>query len=394
MEKLRIPEHLELLLTDEPVLDLYSFGPWRVPHGLYEEIAERAKTLNSHPKARDFPYKLTDFFDEHGSPPGAETWLLLSYLLGIGSVRGGSAGDIQYETLNWLLAKNLPPDRIPVLWFTQATEYRPPGEWLLDNRYPSLELRELFIEFFRACLDVFAGLEPLEERRQALIKLHEFAAADPTLRELSLRARRDDLCWQWADKASDDILAALPELAGSASYLEWACAGLYAAHERLREIVPAEDQHSALARLLLQADIVEAPIELAIGMGFDVYETVQEKLKQFSDKHSSAAWQAEIRTWLLRCLLAGEIDFCRSWLDMAVRVTASAQGLPGPAKLKKKQPPIPVEQFQIDVRQVFRRRSAPNPLVAATARRDNRRPQPASPTQAAAPPESAVRDVD
>ena len=38
----RLPEHLELLLTDEPLLDVYSHGPWRVPDGLYDEVRERA----------------------------------------------------------------------------------------------------------------------------------------------------------------------------------------------------------------------------------------------------------------------------------------------------------------------------------------------------------------
>ena len=34
MHGLEIPGHLELLLTGEPVLDIYAAGPWRVPDGL------------------------------------------------------------------------------------------------------------------------------------------------------------------------------------------------------------------------------------------------------------------------------------------------------------------------------------------------------------------------
>ena len=39
MHGLEIPEHLELLLTGEPVLDIYAAGPWQVPDGLVGEVA-------------------------------------------------------------------------------------------------------------------------------------------------------------------------------------------------------------------------------------------------------------------------------------------------------------------------------------------------------------------
>ena len=36
MSGLEIPDHLELLLTGEPVLDIYADGPWRVPDGVHQ----------------------------------------------------------------------------------------------------------------------------------------------------------------------------------------------------------------------------------------------------------------------------------------------------------------------------------------------------------------------
>ena len=51
MRSPRLPDHLELLLTEEPVLDVYAHGPWRVPDGLYERMRERAVAYNADPRA-------------------------------------------------------------------------------------------------------------------------------------------------------------------------------------------------------------------------------------------------------------------------------------------------------------------------------------------------------
>ncbi|WP_241683098.1 hypothetical protein [Actinomadura sp. J1-007] len=86
----RLPEHLELLLTDEPVLDVYAHGPWRVPDGLYEELRERAMEYNRDPRAVVLTRQLNDFYGPETSAAGAEQWSLLTFLLGASAVRGGS----------------------------------------------------------------------------------------------------------------------------------------------------------------------------------------------------------------------------------------------------------------------------------------------------------------
>ncbi|TDD78017.1 hypothetical protein E1293_24880 [Actinomadura darangshiensis] len=49
-----LPEHLELVVNDEPLLDLWSVGPWRVPDGLCEEISARVEKLVSDPRYADW----------------------------------------------------------------------------------------------------------------------------------------------------------------------------------------------------------------------------------------------------------------------------------------------------------------------------------------------------
>jgi hypothetical protein len=102
---------------------------------------------------------------------------------------------------------------------------------------------------------------------------------------------------------------------------------------------------------------------------------------------ASAAWHDQTRAWLARALAAEEIDTCRAWLDMAVRLTAIMQGLPGepvaPAPCY-----VPVGAFQRDVRAFARPRRVPNRLTATLAAQQRRTPaQPARPDASGQPPE-------
>jgi SpoVK/Ycf46/Vps4 family AAA+-type ATPase len=364
----KLPEHLELLLTEEPVLDVYAYGPWRVPDGLYEELRERATAFEADERTLPLTRPLSAFYSDDTAVTGAEMWSLLTFLLGASAIRGGSRGDIDYELLNGFLAKPDPPVRDPLSWFTQGGRYRPPGLWLIEPAGTDRERRTLMYELARGCLDVFAGIEPLEQRRQALIRLHEHRAGDPALHEQDLSAPENDLEQLWADGADEEVLAALPELTGVLGYLQWVFSGFIAAHERLAAGVPDGDPlEVALARLLLQAEMKEIPAEVAVALGVGRYESVTERLQDARGTYSVEGWQIDIRSWLARGLVAGEVEACRVWLDMAVRVTGAVQGLPDTATQPKVR--VPVRAFQTDLRRLFQtqQRTVVNPYAAKLA---------------------------
>jgi SpoVK/Ycf46/Vps4 family AAA+-type ATPase len=369
----RLPEHLELLLTEEPVLDVYAYGPWRVPDGLYERVRERAVAFEADERTLPLTRPLSAFYSDDTSVTGAEMWSLLTFLLGASAVRGGSRGDIDYELLNGFLAKPDPPVRDPVSWFSQGGRFRPPGLWLVEPAGTDRERRALMYELARECVEVFEGIEPLEDRRRALAALHDRRANDPSRREQDLTAPDGDIERLWAEDADKAILAALPELTGVLGYLEWACAGFVAAHERLAGSVPDGDPLDlALARLLLQAEVKEIPAEVAIALGAARYEAVTERLRAVRETYSTDAWQSEIRSWLARGLVAGEAEACRVWLDMAVRVTGAVQGLPDTTTQPRTK--VPVRAFQADLRRLFqdRRPAVINPFAAKLAAPDGR----------------------
>ena len=176
----RLPEHLELLLTDEPVFDLYSYGPWRVPDGLLETLRDRAVEFAKDERAGILARPLSGFYAADASVLGAELWSLLTFLLGASSIRAGSRGDVDYELLISFLANPEPAVRDATSWFTQSGRWRPPSLWLADPAGDDPDKRQVMYELSREILDVFEGLEPLSPRIAALRRLHQASEEDRT----------------------------------------------------------------------------------------------------------------------------------------------------------------------------------------------------------------------
>ncbi|MET0133169.1 MAG: AAA family ATPase [Kibdelosporangium sp.] len=355
MGRARLPDHLEILLTDEPVLDLYAHGPWRVPDGLFAEITERARVLNSDPRVAELPYELTNFYGENTTVVGAELYCMLIYLPGIAALRGGNRADLEAELFSEFRAEPERPSRDPVWSCSRTNKFRPPGDWLVSAAGDDPDKREVAQQLARECIEVFADLVPFEDRRQALLKLYELPKPEADDVPYS---RQTDI---WARSATDEILAVLPELAGPVNYLEWAVSGLVAAHERLRAAVGGWDAPAAVASVLNQAGIWETPAEFAVFAD----ESLHEAVKKYVGQPFEGNWQSEVRAWLARGLVEGQADACRAWLDMAARVDATVRGMPGlPTSVTSD---LPVTGFQNSVRQLFSRRPVTNPLVRTLA---------------------------
>ncbi|MCD0448580.1 AAA family ATPase [Actinocorallia sp. API 0066] len=352
-----MPEHLELLVTDEPVFDVYAHGPWRVPDGLIEELTARAQAFAADDRGKELAQSLTSFYAEDTSVLGAELFSLITFLMGASAVRAGTRGDMDYELLLSFLANPEPAVRDTVSWFSQSGRWRPPSLWLSDPAAADADKRALMFTLAREALDVFEGLAPLDARRRALIALHERRDA-----EQDAAVPIGDLAGIWAARALPEELAVLPELSGTVGYLRWAAEGFVAAHERLAAVVGTDPVETALARLLLQAGQSAPPADLAMALGSGRYENVTDRMAALQPEWSLESWQQGLRGWLSRLLVAGEADACRAWLDMAVRITGCVQGLPEAAAHPAMH--TPVRWFQADLRRLFGRRTVvPNALV-------------------------------
>ncbi|WP_165975442.1 AAA family ATPase [Actinomadura rubrisoli] len=350
---MRLPEHLELLLTDEPVLDVYSYGPWRVPDGLFEEIAARIDGLAADPRAIELTTDEHKLLTLPASLVTAEIFGILAFLPGGGAIKAGSWSQLPERLLHRHLVNPGPLSTRMTRWDAPGGRWRPPVDWLIEA--PD---RDLAIELARECLGVLEGVEPLEERRKALLRLYDDPpACDMTLPKMELREH-------WHAHAGDDIVAAVPELLGPVGYLEWVCAGLLAAYEHLTSVAPREETvDSHLIQLLLQGSLEHVPAELAVALGEDRYRELQQRFPGERRGFKAGAWQEQTRAWLVRALVSGAPDACRAWLDMAMRFVAIVQGLPGDPWFPKAEW-IPVGQFQTDLRRLYApRRRVVNPLT-------------------------------
>nr|WP_052478005.1 AAA family ATPase [Kibdelosporangium sp. MJ126-NF4]CEL15306.1 putative sporulation protein K [Kibdelosporangium sp. MJ126-NF4]CTQ95652.1 putative sporulation protein K [Kibdelosporangium sp. MJ126-NF4] len=388
MRRPRLPDHLDILLSDEPVVDLYSHGPWRVPDGLLAEIAERARVLNSDPRVAELPYTLTDFYGGPATVVGAELWCVIPYLSGVAAVRGGNRADLEAELLSAFRAEQVPVNRDPTWYSARTNKFRPPGDWLITAAGDDPGKRELACQLARECLDVFAGIEPFDRRRQAAVKLYELPKP-----EQEGRVPYANLVNLWARSATDEILADLPELAGTVNHLEWVVTGFVAAHDRLRSVISGWESASAIACLLQQVGVWESPAEFAVFTDANLYENV----KKYVGQPFAESWANEVRAWLARGLIEGEADACRAWLDMAMRLEACFRGLPdGPNSTGSM---IPVTSFQRTLREMFTRRPLLNPLESRFGVVTRERQDPPAPDQPefslVGQPElaSAVRDL-
>lgn len=363
--KLRLPEHLELLLTDEPVFDLYATGPWRMPDDLASQIWERGKELACTAEARSLRPRrgLPAEFAADATPVAADLVLLTSYLCGVCAVRGGTHVYPEYEIFGGFQRDRPELDRDPVQWEAHAARWRPPGAWIFDDP----EHRDTAFTLAAECVHALEGILPLEPRRQALLSL--FARClrqDCRPPEGGSSGTLDEMEAAWAASATDDELAVLPELAGPEGYLAWAYDGFAAAHRRLADALPGTCRLAQVtAELVRQAGFRFPPGALAAVTGADGYREIQERASAVAE-FTPRAWYHQTRDWLARALGAGEIDACRAWLDMAVRLTGILQGLPGqpvsPAPCY-----LPVGPFQRDVQAFAQPRRARNPLTTALA---------------------------
>ena len=229
MHGLEIPDHLELLLTGKPVLDIYAAGQWRVPDGLVIEIFGRARELAASDEARSMQARLPEGFLPDATAAALDLLALADFLCGSAAVRGGTCASLPTELTAGFRVEPRSFPRDPLQWEAPAGWWRPPGNWLFVGKTP----RQVSLTLAMRCLEVLEGIAPLEERRRALLDLYRQRQADPQLAAQDAAAPRDDLESLWSESAGPDILAVLPELAGPDEYLGWACEGFAAAHEQL-----------------------------------------------------------------------------------------------------------------------------------------------------------------
>ncbi|GAB3463839.1 hypothetical protein GCM10027570_51400 [Streptomonospora sediminis] len=344
MTPIRLPEHLELLLTDEPVLDVYSYGPWRVPDGLVDELIGRIGKLMDDPRAEPFRPGSGGMRDRFANEALQQVIMLSGGL----RVNAGA-----YARLPAILTAE---------YLANSNTAKDPTQWIFDNLRlpPSYELfeaaadreqRETALDLVRELLEAVEGITPWEDRREQILRMHRQRAADPGKHENDLTGKPRDLRKDWRDGADDDMLAAMPELAPPADFLQWAYTGFAAAHKRIAAAAhDIPDHEDVVTDLCLGLKLPTLPPIASVILDDDAFGEQVERFDDHRQSFHQGTWSRRARTWLWQATLAGEIDAVRTWLDMGTRC-ASALASSEDSVLQKPAVaiPLPVVGFQQDL---------------------------------------------
>lgn len=366
MRTARLPGSLELLFTDEPVLDLYAQTPWRVPDGLIDELAARIDGLIADPRSARLTVERHSVLRTPTPAVVADVLGITAFLLGDGAIRAGRRCRLDLDLVERFRTPASVHFRRPT-WAAPASPWRPADGELFRCAGEDRALRELAWELTEEILRALEGIAPVDERREGLLGLFELVGEDGGMMETVLTTPRGAPEWLrveelWTDAASDEIVQVLPELTGPVGYLGWIVDGWLGAQERLADAVAgAGDAKTLLAELLLQAGTTEVPAELAVGARGDLYGELEERLPALAATFHVAEWRQRVRAYLSRALVLGQVELARAFLDLSVRFTAAVQGAPG----KPVTPDpclVPVTEFQADLRRLFRVRQVRHPL--------------------------------
>lgn len=362
--KLDIPDDLALAFAEEPVLDVYSVGPWRMPDGLLDSLKAAVAAVVADDRVSDWVAEGSQTYRRPTNGVAETADLILGFLFGGCAIRSGYWGDMIWCITDPFLDMP-PPGRRPSWDYlrTQDGAWRPPG-WLLPSTAgDDPERREVALSVLRSIVDAFAGVDPIEPRRAALARLMDERLADPALQEQDRLAPADTLPDLWSRAADDETLALLPELTGAIGYLTWALDGFKAVHRYVSDAVGHGDAlEAAIAKLLLAAGLQHVPTELGVAVGTDKLATIEDYQRSEQLSFKPETWRDNTARWLMRATIAGELAACRAWLDMAMRLSGAANGLPGRATLPQGTVWVPVGTFEMSVRTLLTNRPTVNPI--------------------------------
>jgi Holliday junction resolvasome RuvABC ATP-dependent DNA helicase subunit len=362
--KLDLPDELVPTFAREPILDLYHATPWRVPEGLLQSLQKRLEQVVADERVSGWVAQGGDYYRTPTNGVAETFDLMLGYLFGPCAIRSGYWGTLLWRVTDPFRATPAAPWSPSWDYLrSQDGSWRPPG-WLLPaTAGDDPDRRATAFAILRSLIEVFAGVEPIEPRRQALARLLDRRSEDPATGERDVKAPIDSLPDDWAASADAETLTALPELSGPVGYLRWALDGLSAVHRHLLETTgDGDDFPMALAQLIVAAGIDEVPPQVGVAVG-------EEQLPEIERRHAEQrgvlvpqAWRDTNARWLVRATIRGELAACRAWLDMAMRVTGATTGFPGQARLPGGTVWVPVGTFEWNIRSLLANRPLVNPL--------------------------------
>ncbi|MCW2812269.1 MAG: family ATPase [Friedmanniella sp.] len=375
MTRLVLPEHLAVLLSGRPYVDVIgTAAPWPVPVGWWERARVRVTELVEDPRG-EASQSWT------GWPEGTRDAapFLQNLAMSLGGYVAIFAGDYA-QFPEQLVDDYLSPGqrRAPMVarnWYMTDSEW---PLFLLKYAAPDPTSRTQALDLSRDCVAFLSEVGPLRERGRALQGIYDRILGTPDLLEFHAHAGLPEIARLWRQSLlTETEHALLPEIAGWGAALSWSYEGLQAAHQALTQVTPGETVAQVVASMALCDDVETLPAGLAVAVGPAHFAEITEAFAERSARFDALEWLQANRGWIARALLAGEVDTCRAWLAMAAQVSRVVAGLPGPPSPSAAPDTV---GFVTDLEELYTVRRGANPLVKALAAQPVRSPATPAPT--------------
>ena len=363
MTRLVIPDHLAVLMSGRPYIDVVGTEPpWPVPPGWWDHARTRVRELVEDPRA-GATQNWTSW--PEGTRDVAPFLQNLAMTLGgYVAVFTGEYAQFPEQLVDAYLAPN--QRREPML---ARNWYMTDCEWpLFLYKYAGQDpaRRHGALELSRDCVAFLGEVGPLRPRSRALLGVYDRVLADRGLLDFHVGAPFPEVARLWRHTLlTEEEQELLPEVGGWGAALAWSYAGLQAAHAHLGSAAGRVETLPEVVASMARCDEVETlPAGLALAVGPDVFAEVVEAFDQRQHEFDGLEWLQANRGWLARALLRGEIDAARAWLAMAAQVSRVVAGMPGPPTPSAAPDTI---GFVADVEELFTFRPTTNPMVRAFA---------------------------
>lgn len=367
MPPLVLPEHLAVLQSTTPHLDVIGSDPWPVPDGWWESTRARVRALVADERVGRRTSAWNDW------PVGTPHMAI--YLLVLGERLGGWSALLSGTEPTFpqkVIAEHLPA--VSRLGESPVYRYFPSAtDWplrLLDHAGRDADARLDALEATVDAIAVFDDVTPFAARRDALRGIVERVMDDRELRRLHAFSPYTELTRLWRqDLLTDDERALLPELGGWADTFSWSVAGFTAVHDHLAAMLErSQTADEMLASVALADGRSALPAAAAVALGRERSDAINADMADRQASFDKQVWLSTTRDWVARGLLRGEIDVCRTWLQSTSQTAVSLAGLPG-APVASASPSL--VDFLQDVEETYTARSsrARNPLIEDFARR-------------------------
>lgn len=370
MSKLTLPEHLAPLLSGEDYFDVVGLAdPWVLPEGwMLQKQAAIAELFQDEriQTERDWGTAW-----RQGTPYLAPVlFRYLVYLPGLVNVVAGPEALMGDHLLAPWRPKTYDLNEMSICYRSTDERLWPLAlvKWLASDR-DDPQARQDAIEISVQVLELFREVPAFQPRADALLAIFNRVLDDRFLLGVHRTSSMQSIDALWTDELlTPEEAGLLPEIWGWETAFKVSLDGLKAVHEHLAETVT---RTPALADVLAGAarfdEVPELPAVLRGAAGTELFTLIQDAFEKTKNSFDGTTWKAEVRSWLARGMVAGEIDSVRIWLHAATSITALVAEYPDLARYTYA---LPRSGYYDDVRSLFvPPRAVTSPLIEQLERR-------------------------